>query len=182
MFTDPLKNIRVAAPCPADWNEMYGDERKRFCSECKLNVYNLSGMTRREAERLIVNAEGRLCVRFFRRADGTVLTKNCPVGWARHQAPRLSHRHRRDRAYLWVRRQRARSANSRILRFRASHGQRPRPRRLRGARGSSPGWCSRPRRRRGSCPRANSPADRSHNERPTFASPSTELSCVAAAY
>ena len=60
---------------------MYGDERRRFCSECKLNVYNLSGMTRVEAESLLINSEGPLCVRFFRRKDGTVLTKDCPVGW-----------------------------------------------------------------------------------------------------
>jgi hypothetical protein len=62
---------------------MYGDGRKRFCSECKLNVYNLSGMTRDEAEALIMNAEGRLCVRFYKRQDGTVITQDCPVGWAR---------------------------------------------------------------------------------------------------
>jgi hypothetical protein len=62
---------------------MYGDDRKRFCGDCKLNVYNLSGMTRNEAEALIMNAEGRLCVRFFRRADGTVITRDCPVGWAK---------------------------------------------------------------------------------------------------
>lgn len=83
MFTDPLDNIRVASPCPTAWDEMYGDDRKRFCSECKLNVYNLSGMTRREAESLVRNHEGRLCVRFFKRADGTVLTADCPVGWAK---------------------------------------------------------------------------------------------------
>ena len=82
MFTNPLDNIRVASPCPANWDEMFGDERKRFCSDCKLNVYNLSGMTRSEAENLILDHEGRLCVRFFRRADGTVLTTDCPVGWA----------------------------------------------------------------------------------------------------
>jgi hypothetical protein len=80
-FTNPLDNIHVASPCPANWNEMYGNERKRFCGDCKLNVYNLSDMTRQEAENLLLNSEGRLCVRFFRRADGTVLTKNCPVGW-----------------------------------------------------------------------------------------------------
>lgn len=80
-FSDPLNNVRVASPCSADWNSMYGDERKRFCPECKMNVYNLSDMTRPEAESLLFNWEGRLCVRFFRRADGTVLTKNCPVGW-----------------------------------------------------------------------------------------------------
>jgi hypothetical protein len=81
-FNNPLDNIRIASPCPANWDEMFGDDRKRHCGECKLNVYNLSGMTRREAENLLVNSEGRLCVRFFRRADGTILTKNCPVGWA----------------------------------------------------------------------------------------------------
>jgi len=82
-FDSPLKNIKVASPCSADWNEMYGDGRKRFCGDCKLNVYNLSGMTRDEAEALIMNAEGRLCVRFYRRADGSVITQDCPVGWAK---------------------------------------------------------------------------------------------------
>ena len=78
----PLENVRVAAPCSADWEQMRGDERARFCGQCQLNVYNLSGMTRQEAERLIASREGRLCVRFYRRADGTILTKNCPVGLA----------------------------------------------------------------------------------------------------
>jgi len=82
-FESPLNDIKVASPCPADWNEMYGDDRKRFCGECKLNVYNLSGMTRHEAEILLQNSEGRLCVRFYRRADGSVITRDCPVGWAR---------------------------------------------------------------------------------------------------
>ncbi len=80
-FTNPLSSIKIASPCSQDWNEMIGTERKRFCGECKLNVYNLSGMTRNEAENLLLNSEGRLCVRFFKRADGTVLTKDCPVGW-----------------------------------------------------------------------------------------------------
>ena len=82
-FESPLKNIQIASPCSADWNEMYGDNRKRFCGDCKLNVFNLSGMTTDEAEALIMNAEGRLCVRFYKRADGSVITKDCPVGWAR---------------------------------------------------------------------------------------------------
>jgi len=82
-FDSPLNDIKIASPCRADWNEMYGDNRKRFCGECKLNVYNLSGMTRDEAESLIIKAEGRLCVRFYKRADGTVITQDCPVGWAK---------------------------------------------------------------------------------------------------
>jgi hypothetical protein len=79
-FTSPLDEVRVAAPCPAAWEKMVGDERVRFCGECQLHVYNLSGMTRREAEALVTNTEGRLCVRFYRRADGSVLTRNCPTG------------------------------------------------------------------------------------------------------
>ena len=80
-FTSPLNNLKVASPCSQDWEAMIGSERKRFCGECKLNVYNLSGMTKTEAENLLLNSEGRLCVRFYKRADGTVLTKDCPVGW-----------------------------------------------------------------------------------------------------
>jgi len=59
---------------------MYGNERVRFCDQCQLNVYNLSEMTKSDAERLIGNAEGRLCVRYYRRRDGSILTQNCPVG------------------------------------------------------------------------------------------------------
>jgi hypothetical protein len=59
---------------------MAGDGRVRFCSECARNVYNLSGMSRREAEALVRNTEGRLCVAFYRRADGTILSADCPVG------------------------------------------------------------------------------------------------------
>lgn len=75
-----LDNISVAAPCPASWEQMSGDDCVRHCAECNLNVYNLSELTKLEAERLIASREGRLCVRFFRRADGTVLTRNCPRG------------------------------------------------------------------------------------------------------
>jgi hypothetical protein len=82
-FESSLENIKIASPCSADWNEMQGNERKRFCGECKLNVYNLSGMTRYDAENLLRVSEGKLCVRYFQRNDGTVLTADCPVGWAK---------------------------------------------------------------------------------------------------
>jgi len=59
---------------------MKGDDRVRHCLDCNLNVYNLSAMTDREAQTLVAGREGRLCVRFYQRKDGTVLTQNCPVG------------------------------------------------------------------------------------------------------
>lgn len=83
MKTSPLNNIKVASPCSANWDQMVGDDRKRYCGDCKLNVFNLSGMTKVEAEDLLTNSEGRVCVRFYRRSDGTVLTQDCPVGWAK---------------------------------------------------------------------------------------------------
>ena len=80
--TSPLHNLRVANPCPMSWSDMEGDARVRFCKDCKLNVYNLSDMTTAEAEALLRESEGRLCVRYFQRADGHVITRNCPKGVA----------------------------------------------------------------------------------------------------
>jgi hypothetical protein len=84
-----LDNIRVAAPCTADWNQMTGDDRRRHCGECKKNVYNLSGMTREEAEALLIDRNGDLCVRYFQRHDGTILLADCPVGVKRRRRRRL---------------------------------------------------------------------------------------------
>lgn len=75
-----LELIQIATPCEASWDDMKGDNRVRFCGQCKLHVYNISDMPRDEAEQLVSEREGRLCVRMFRRHDGTVLTSDCPVG------------------------------------------------------------------------------------------------------
>jgi hypothetical protein len=75
-----LERLRVAAPCHVSWDGMKGDERVRFCSACSLHVYDISELTKTEARALIANAEGRVCARLYRRADGTVLTRDCPVG------------------------------------------------------------------------------------------------------
>src|SRR5947208_17157312 len=84
-----LDLIEVASPCPASWDEMVGDDRVRFCRQCKLNVYNLSEMGREEAEAFIRDHtagqassgnQTRTCVRLFRREDGTVMTRDCLVG------------------------------------------------------------------------------------------------------
>jgi len=77
---ESIDRLRVAAPCPMNWEEMRGDDRARFCEQCNLHVYNISELTRREVEGLIAKTEGRVCGRLYRRADGTVLTKDCPVG------------------------------------------------------------------------------------------------------
>jgi hypothetical protein len=75
-----LNDIQIAAPCPAPWEDMRGDEQVRHCDQCDQLVYDLSTLTAREALDLIHEKEGRLCVQLYRRKDGTVLTSDCPVG------------------------------------------------------------------------------------------------------
>jgi len=83
-----LEDVAIAAPCSADWEQMVGDDRVRFCRSCEKNVYNLSGMPRDEAEALLAARDGKMCVRLYKRADGTVLTSDCPVGVQRRRRRR----------------------------------------------------------------------------------------------
>jgi hypothetical protein len=75
-----LDQISVASPCHEPWDHMQGDERARFCGQCRKHVYNFAEMTRPEIEALIIAKEGKFCARFYRRPDGTLLTRDCPVG------------------------------------------------------------------------------------------------------
>ena len=77
----PLLDLAyVASPCKANWDEMVGDHRKRFCHDCHKHVYNVSEMSFEEAEVFLRQANGDACVRLYRRKDGTVMTNDCPVG------------------------------------------------------------------------------------------------------
>jgi len=78
--TGHLSILRIASPCPTNWEKMAGDDRVRFCDLCHLHVYNLAGMTRKEVWALVAKSEGRICARLYRRADGTIITKDCPEG------------------------------------------------------------------------------------------------------
>ena len=75
-----VDELRVASPCSVTWSSMEGDDHARFCGECNKHVYNLSMLTRTEGNELIREKEGKLCARYYRRLDGTVLTADCPVG------------------------------------------------------------------------------------------------------
>jgi hypothetical protein len=85
-----LEDVHIAAPCKASWDEMVGDEHVRFCGQCEKNVYNLSSLPREEAEALLAAKEGNVCVRLYKRADGTVLTSDCPVGARRRRRRRAA--------------------------------------------------------------------------------------------
>lgn len=75
-----INNLRVASPCSMGWENMTGDKRTRFCQSCSLNVYDISAMTTAEVRNLIEKTEGQICGRLFLRADGSVITNDCPVG------------------------------------------------------------------------------------------------------
>ncbi len=77
-----LRSLYIAAPCPVSWSSMQGTDQVRHCGQCNMKVYDLSEMTETDAEALLEKEEGKLCVRFYRRADGTISTRDCPKGLA----------------------------------------------------------------------------------------------------
>lgn len=85
-----LDQIHIAKPCPANWSDMEGDDKMRFCSKCRQRVFNLSEMTTAEAEELLAARDKRICVRYFRRTDGRIMTRDCPVGVKRVRTQRFA--------------------------------------------------------------------------------------------
>lgn len=86
-----LQQARVASPCSMRWEDMTptGETHTRRCEQCNLNVHNFADMTGEQAEAILrasLNPDGtrkhRVCAGIYRRADGTILTADCPVGLA----------------------------------------------------------------------------------------------------
>jgi len=84
-----LDNIRVATPCHVEWDSMTGDDRVRNCDSCKKDVFNLSLMSRDEAQTLLSEKTGGMCVRYFQRHDGTIMLADCTIGKRRRRNRRL---------------------------------------------------------------------------------------------
>ncbi len=77
-----LNKISLAYPCPVRWEDMRGGERVRNCDSCSLQVFNTAELTEREVVDLISSrSDSRLCIRLHKRSDGTLITKNCPIGF-----------------------------------------------------------------------------------------------------
>jgi hypothetical protein len=85
-----LPNVRVASPCKQRWDDMVGDARVRVCNGCERPVFNLSEMTRDDAEAVLATRGVTPCVRFYRRTDGTVMTADCPTGAGARRSRRLA--------------------------------------------------------------------------------------------
>lgn len=79
-----LDEVRIASPCAVPWESMVGDERARRCEQCQLTVYDIAALSRAEASALLRRNQGRrLCVNLYRREDGRIQTRECPVDPAR---------------------------------------------------------------------------------------------------
>jgi hypothetical protein len=66
--------LPVSKPCPADWNAMTGDDRKRLCAQCDKHVHNLSALTPRKLRRFVEQRDGSECVSYVVRQDGSMVT------------------------------------------------------------------------------------------------------------
>jgi len=75
-----LERLDVASPCTESWEDMQGDDQTRHCQRCDHAVYDLSGLPEAAAVALLERAAGgeRICGRFKRRADGRLITADCP--------------------------------------------------------------------------------------------------------
>lgn len=73
-----LDNLVIASPCSIPWESMQGTDRERSCAGCSRTVYNISDMTKREAEDFLRLHGTSECLRFYRRSDGTIMNDNCP--------------------------------------------------------------------------------------------------------
>jgi hypothetical protein len=82
---DAVDRIDISSPCSVPWSSMPGNDRVRYCGDCRQNVYNVAALSRDDARQLVERREGRVCVRILRRPDGTVVTNDC---WTRLRAAR----------------------------------------------------------------------------------------------
>jgi hypothetical protein len=76
--TAPTQN---ATSCPARFGEMDGDERERMCDRCRKRVYDVDGLSTEEIDALVSKVQPGTTL--FRRADGTLIAGDCPVGRGR---------------------------------------------------------------------------------------------------
>jgi hypothetical protein len=58
-------DLRISSPCPKSWDDLVGDNRIRYCGQCKLNVYNQADMSSEDVAEIVRKTEGRLCGRLY---------------------------------------------------------------------------------------------------------------------
>jgi hypothetical protein len=74
-----LDGICIAMPCSVGWDEMKGDNKVRLCGGCNKNVYNISEMSKKEAEE-VLSAPTLPCIQIARTSDGAIVTNEGTIG------------------------------------------------------------------------------------------------------
>lgn len=71
-----LSGITIKNPCHESWDDMSGNDQKKFCAHCSHSVVNLSAHTQQDAAEIIYAHRGkRLCIRYTKNVDGTIQFK-----------------------------------------------------------------------------------------------------------
>ena len=73
-------DLFIPEPCSAPWEQMRGDERRRFCSLCDKHVHHLSMMTRQQAQALLAarGQDPHLCVQYASDERGQIMFRDDP--------------------------------------------------------------------------------------------------------
>ena len=75
---EPLPKLSFV--CPMPWQDMTGDERRKFCTQCGHHVQNLSLLARKERLALLERAKTeRICGAYFIRLSGEMVTPDQPL-------------------------------------------------------------------------------------------------------
>jgi hypothetical protein len=94
MDTDEiLAQFTIPTLCPIDWDEMSGDDRKRYCKTCGKHVYDLTAMSPDEIVSVLAPVReqgGELCGRVYRRPDGGLTAPERPPVRAARKHRQLS--------------------------------------------------------------------------------------------
>src|SRR5262245_29397739 len=64
---------KINHPCTANWDQMRGDDKRRFCEHCQKYVHNVSAMSRTERAVLADPANRHECVFYCQRPDGRIV-------------------------------------------------------------------------------------------------------------
>jgi hypothetical protein len=63
--------LGIGDPCSARWDDMPGNDKVRHCPQCKLGVYNFSGMTTVEISQIVAGRTD---------SDGESASPDLPAG------------------------------------------------------------------------------------------------------
>lgn len=73
-----LDRVCIAMPCSVNWDQMKGDNRVRLCGGCGKNVYNLSAMSKIEAEE-VLSGPTLPCIQIMRTDEGAIVVDETAI-------------------------------------------------------------------------------------------------------